>query len=81
MIDCVSDSRPWVLWLFLCRHFVFFLFVCVCLSVYDCDVKGTGTSTPLGEAQSKELQPLGTLDVFCKHFAFSGLSVYERVGV
>ena len=29
VIDCVSDSKLWVLWLFLCRHFVFFLFVCV----------------------------------------------------
>ena len=49
--------------------------------VFDFEVNGTGTSTPLGEARSKELQPLGTLDVFCKHFAFSGLSVYKRVGV
>ena len=59
----------------------FFLFVCVCLGVYDCDIKGTGTSTPLGEAQGKELQPLGTLDFFCKYFAFSGLSIYKGVGV
>ena len=35
----------------------------------------------VGEAQGKELQPLGTLDFFCKYFAFSGLSVYKRVGV
>ena len=53
----------------------------MCLSVYDCDIKGTGTSTPLGEAQGKELQPLGTLDFFCKYFAFSGLSIYKGVGV
>ena len=49
--------------------------------MFDFEVKGIGTSTPLGEAQSKELQPLGTLDVFCKHFAFSGLSIYKGVGV
>ena len=51
---------------------LFFSCLSVCLSVYDCDIKGTGTSTPLGEAQGKELQPLGTLDFFCKYFAFSG---------
>ena len=44
-------------------------------------MRGTGTSTALGEAQSKEFQPLGTFDVFCTHFAFSGLSIYKRVGV
>ena len=34
----------------------------MCLSVYDCDIKGIGTSTPLGEAQGKECKPLlGTL--------------------
>ena len=41
---------------------LFFSCLPVCLSVYDCDVRGTGTSPPLGEAQGKELQPLlGTL--------------------